>query len=104
MMDKKSFIFTSRRIFDKNTKNYHDIILDTIQNGGRINGSPAKIKCGTRFEDQIVFIYVEIVADSSVDAAAIVRRKLNTLFQDAELFPSAAHSSPRDCERQECLN
>jgi len=95
-MDKKSYIFTSRRIFDKNTKNYHDIISKTIHNGGRINGSPAKIKCGTRFEDRIVFIYVEVIADSSIDAAAIVRRKLNTLFQDADLFPPAAHMSPCD--------
>jgi len=87
-MDKKSYIFTSRPIFDKNMKNYDGIISDTIQNGVRINGSPVKIKCATRIADQIVFIYVEIVADASIDAATIVRRKLNKLFTDTSLFPS----------------
>jgi len=87
-MDKKSIIFTSRPLFNKKTKNYHENISDTIKNGVRFNGAPVKITCTTRIANQVVFVYIEVVADATLDAAAIVRKKLNTLFQNTYLFPA----------------
>jgi len=89
-MDVKTFIFTSKPIFDKNADNYDDIISDIIQKGIRKNDSSATIKCATCIENHIIFIYIEIVADASIGAFTIVRRKLNKLFKDTSLFPSAA--------------
>ena len=48
------------------------------------------VRCATIIKEDVVLIFGEIIADSSIDASAIVRNALNKLFQNTSLFPPSA--------------
>ena len=85
-MDDKTYIFTSKPITGNTPDSYHDIISDSILDGFRNDNCPAKIECAIRIDNQTIFIFIEIIADASIDASTIARNALNRLFQNTSLF------------------
>jgi S-adenosylmethionine synthetase len=43
--------------------------------------SESKVRCATQIKEGVIFIFCEIIADSAIDASAVVRSNLNKFFQ-----------------------
>jgi len=82
-------IFTSQPIADNNTDSYHKIISSSIKTEMLEKDSEAKVRCMTQIREGVVFILCEIMADSEIDASAVVRKNLNKLYQKSSVFPAS---------------
>ena len=80
-MKKVTFFSTSKPIIDKKTDTYPNIISNSIESELRGVDSGAKVNCVTKIQNRMAFIAGEVTADSSIDASAIVRKKIDRLFQ-----------------------
>lgn len=87
-MNKVTSFITSKRVIDKNTDMYPNIISNSIESELRKVDSDAEIRCITQIQNSMAFITGEVIADSSIDASAIIRNKINRLFQKDSLYPS----------------
>ena len=82
-MDVQTHIFTSKPVANGNSDSYRKVISDSLRKKFRDLDFPVEIKCATRRDSNIIFIYLEIIVDVSIDTSKVVRRALNQLFQDA---------------------
>ena len=87
-MKKVTFFSTSKPVIDKKTDAYPNIISNSIESELRGVDSDAKVNCVTKIQNSMAFIAGEVTADSSIDASAIVRKKIDRLFQKESLSPS----------------
>ena len=87
-MNKVTFFSTSKPVIDKKTDTYPNIISNSIESELRGVDSDAKVSCVTQIQNSVAFIAGEVTADSSIDVSAIVRKKINKLFQKDSLYPS----------------
>lgn len=87
-MNKVTFFSTSKPVIDKKTDAYPNIISNSIKSELRGVDSDAEVKCVTQIQNSTAFIAGEVTADSSIDVSAIVRKKINRLFQKDSLHPS----------------
>ena len=85
----KTSIFTSQPIINKDTDIYHGTISSSIKNEMLEKDSESKVRCATQIKEGVIFIFCEIIADSAIDASAVVRNNLNKLFRNSSLFPSS---------------
>ena len=85
----KTSIFKSKPIANKNTDSYHGAISSSIENEMLEKDSESKVRCATQIKEGVIFIFCEIIADSAIDASAVVRSNLNKFFQQSSLFPSS---------------
>jgi S-adenosylmethionine synthetase len=83
----KTSIFTSQPIANKNADSYHGTISSSIKNEMFEKDPGSKVRCATQIKENVVFIFCEIIADSTIDASELVRDNLNKLFQKSSLFP-----------------
>ena len=88
-MEVKTSIFTSQPVANKKTKSYHGAISSSIENEMFEKDSDSKVRCATQIKEGVIFILCEIIADSEIDASAVVRSNLNKFFQQNSLFPSS---------------
>ena len=87
-MNKVTFFSTSKRVIDKNTDTYPNIISSSIESELRRVDSDSEVNCITKIQNSMAFITGEVIADSSIDASAIIRNKIDRLFQKDSLYPS----------------
>ena len=87
-MNKVTFFHTSKQVIDKNTDTYPNIISNSIESELRRVDSDSEVSCITTIQNSMAFITGEVIADSSIDASAIIRNKINRLFQKDSLYPS----------------
>jgi S-adenosylmethionine synthetase len=87
-MKKVTFFSTSKPVIDKKTDAYPNIISNSIESELRGVDSDVVVSCVTQIQNSMAFITGEVTADSSIDVSAIVRKKINRLFQKDSLSPS----------------
>lgn len=87
-MNKVTFFYTSKQVIDKNTDTYPNIISNSIESELHRVDSDSEVSCITKIQNSMAFITGEVIADSSIDASAIIRNKINRLFQKDSLYPS----------------